>query len=600
METINAIGPIGLVVRGDKVYQYYKNLDGKQILFEDDFKKRIRVFSIPEKKNEVLKKIKSLGFEKAVAIEGVVYKGFGDEKVSLISFDVQGKNREIESLKLRLKSIQGVVGVESCISNFKEQEYFISKSEEKGNFSLPGYFLPTQITYKPETREVVEISQLELKNREEISQHLEKLKEILVLWTVDYETFGDEIVVATAKASNGFSRTFVINQNLELAEEFKNLGIEVELVPDEETLIRKLYEHRKNADVEIIHGSSLLEKKKDYAIFPSTNGRPTSKFDIPIHYKNVSSIGVVTSEEIMPSGDSLYTIKHQEHPEKRSLEELLEFYLNENILQKTDYNEFSVYKILKSSSDVIEHKEEIKRTLMHNIQDALGHLKISEYLLFDQAFLVLPLLYSLRIEDVFSKTMEEIGEAVLTSKFFKRKVFPKMSNQFVRLREEKEKIRGKYEVVVSEDYGERIKGKWIYLSYCFIPQILFENKEEFEPFLLEVFEDLFRLKKDLGVFGIDEITKKHLIFDPYSFAINCVSACLLLGRKNFTSEEISNKLFNLFQKKYKELIESRKLGNCELVYISPFGRRAFISGTLEEIEKAVKETKNNYPFLLTD
>jgi hypothetical protein len=604
MKKLNATGPIGIAIRGNDVYQYYK--DTEDILIKDRFDKRIRIFVLPEKKEYVIERIKKIGdFEGLSVFDDVGHTGAKLNNVCMISFPLSDGKSKIEEIKLKLSSIQGVVGVEDQVSRLREQEYLLSKAEEYRDLSRRiGYFLPTEIMCKDDGKELqlASISQQQPRTASELRQYLEKLRESLNLVTVDYETYGNKIVMASVRRSDGFSKTIIVNDKQELLEKFKKIlpDVDIEIVPDEKDLIEKVHEYRKKADVEIIHGASLLEKNKDKSVFPSTRGRPKDKFDVPIHYRSVPAIQVVVSDGIIPSGDSLYTCKHQKRHGKRSLEDLLEFLLSDTeTLQKTDYKNFGVYSKLKNSSDVDRFKEEINRTVYHNVKDAEAHLKLGEFLLFDQGFLALPMLYSIDLEKVFSKPMEEIGEAILTSELLSKGVFPKASDEYTKLREIKERLIEKHKRIFSEDYGKRVEGRWIYSAYAFIPEIIFENKQEFGPYILSTFEKLFSLKEGIGTFGIDECGR-HTIFDPHSFSINCVSAYMLFGSKIFTDDRIANKLFDSFCKMYKNLEETKQIGGCEIVYISPFDSEMFIGGNAYQTEEAVKKIKSMHPFLLTD
>jgi len=601
MKSLDLIGPVGLVIRRGTVYQYYK--DGEDLLVQEKMKKRIRVFVDSEKKEDVLKKIKEFGISSEInVIDDVKYAGYNMRNVSLLSIPLENK---VEEFKLKFKSIPGVVGIEDSISNFSEQEYFFSKFEESGDFSREfGYFLNTQLSLNKEGENflVSNISQKKPQTKEEIEKQLEILRKKLNLSTVDYETSDNKIVMATVKRTDGFSRTLIVNKNLKLLEEFEKIldkhDIQIEIVKDEESLIKKVYEYRKEADVEIVHGASILEKQKDRSKFPSTKGRPSDKFDVKIYFRPVPSIQVVTSEGIIPSTDSLYTCKHEKHPTIRSLEDLLDFLLSDSkTLRKTDYKKFDVYSKLKSAEDVKKYKEEIEETVIHNVQDAVAHLKLGEFLLFDQGLLALPMLYCIDLENVFSKTMEDIGEAIFTSELIKNKIFPKIVKKHPVWRKDKEKVSKKYDRILVKDYGKRIEGRWIYPYYAFIPQIILENKQDFDTYFM-VFEKILKRKGDLRVFGVEEKTGKHIIFDPHSFAINCLSAYMLFGRENFKFKEYSKKLFKLFSEMYKKIVGMGE--SNEFVYLSPFKSRAFISGSPEKTKNFIEELRKNFPYLLTD
>ncbi|MEM5829687.1 MAG: hypothetical protein QW040_03420 [Candidatus Aenigmatarchaeota archaeon] len=590
MKISELVGPVGLVIRGGNVYQYYKN--GQDVLVEEKLKKRTRVFIRPEKKEKVLKEIRKLGVNQFNIVDDVTYIGDKVYKASLISLP-----SENEEIKLKLKVIDGVIGVEENISNSRKQEYWLSKLEES-NFSTEfGYFLDTRVLVGEEGKLIIQ--QEKPKTRKEATNQIEKLRKKLVLFTVDYETYGDQIVLATLMRSDGLSKVLIVNENSGLLEEFKKIlgGYEIELVPDEKSLIKKIYEYRRGADIEMVHGSSLLEKQKDYEEFPSTKERPEDKFDIPIYFKPVQAIQVVTSEGITPSTDSLYISKH-ERPTIRSLEDFLGHFLNDKeTLKKTDYRKFKIYLKIKNAEDLYKLKKEVEETVTHNFQDAVAHLKLAEFLLFDQELLVLPMFFSIDIETVFKKTMEEIGEAILTSEFVQGKIFPKMRNESTKLARKKERIVDKYDRILTEKYGQRIKGRWIYPSFAFVPQIV-EDEEEFRPYL-NLFEKIFRIKGGPDAFGVDE-KGRNRVFDVYSFAINSISSHLLFGRKIFTNEEISEKIYKKFSEIYKRLTETKKLGECEIVYLSPLRCRGFISGEAEKTINAIEKLKREYPFLITD
>ncbi|MEM5869743.1 MAG: hypothetical protein QXR09_01075 [Candidatus Aenigmatarchaeota archaeon] len=591
MKEIDVYGPIGIAIRKNEVCFYFKNKE--PLLVKEEFKKRIRVFVDPEKKEEILEKIRKLGdFEDLLVIDDVIYNMMNPKKASLISFYFEGKRREMEELKLKLNSIQGIIGIEDRVSDSRKQEHFLSKLEKEVFSKKIGYYLKTRLCYEEcgKDRKLIKFSQDFPENRKDVIKQLKELEKELVLFTVDYETSNGKIVIATVKSSDGFSKTLVVNENQKLLDDFKKVlkpyGIDIEIVPDEKTLIRKIYEYRKKADIEIIHGSSILEKHKDREAFPSIKERPTDKFDIRVYYRFIPTIQIVTSEGIIPSEDSLYTCKFL-HPEIRSLEDMLEFFLGDKkTLKKTDYKNFEIYNKIRDSLDVHNFKEEIVETIIHNSQDAEAHLKLSKFLLFDLGFLALPILYSIDIKNVFSKVMEDIGEAILNSEFVQNKIFPKITKSYTSLKKEKERIIRAYEKIFTKNYGERIEGKWVYPFVGFAPKVILENQEFFGPYISSVFEKMIKFKEEIEVYGVDE-DGKNIIFDPYSFSINCVSACLYFGKKTYTDENISDKLLKIFSEIYKNL--NREFDGCKVIYSSPFKSRMFISEIQGNFSKDLNE-----------
>lgn len=604
MKKIEALGPIGFVVRGNKAYYYFKDEEGNPILLEEGVKRKLRVFVRPEKREEAVKMIKELCGCEVETLENVVYNPIDPQEVVMVSVPFNGKPSELENLELKIKTIQGVVGVENKISNFKEQDHFLSKILEGKDFSKRfGYFLSTELFFEEENGvlKLVDFYQRNLKKREEIREQLVKLKESLMLFTVDYESYGGELVLGTVNRSDDFSRTFVVNRNLELEEELMKLlkpyGIEVEVVKEEQKLIERVYEEREKSDIEVIHGSSILEKHKDYETFPSTKLRPSDKFGVKIYYKPVKQIDVVISKGIIPSLDSLYACKFL-RPEKRSLEEHLEFFLGDKeTLQKTDFEKFRIYKQINKKEDVEKFKKEIGETVFHNSQDARAHLKLAEFLLFDSGFLVLPMLYSISLETTFSKVPEEIGEAILTAEFVSDKILPKITNSYTPFKREKEKIVKSNKKIFAKKFGERYEGRWIYPFYAFVPQILMGSEESFYQHIKEIFKKFFELKDGLEIYGVDEVTRKNILFDPFSFIINCASAYLIFGRKIFTDEKISAKILKGFEKIYDSL-KREKFGDCEIIYASPFESKIFITGDYEETRDFVEMLKDKYKFLI--
>lgn len=602
MECFELIGPIGVVKRGDTVYQYYKN--ERDVLVEEKIKKRIRVFVVPEKKDKALEELKKLGIgEEIKIISDVVYVDNKVHAACLFSIPVEDKN--LEELKLKLKKIPGVIGIEKSVSNFRKQEFLLSRLEETDFSREFGYFLKTKMEIKKDGNKLIasDILQEKPKTKEEVLSQLENLKKKLVFSTVDYETWENQIVMATVMRSDGFSKTIIVNKDPEIEREFKKFFSEweIEVVQDEKSLIKKVYEYRKAADIEMIHGSSILEKQKDCLEFPSTKERPKDKFDVAIYFRPFPPLRIVTPEGIMPSIDSLYSCKYEKAPTKRSLEDILDYYFGDKeTLKKTDYKKFKVYTMIKSKEDLEMMKKDVEETLTHNIRDSIAHLKLTEFLLFDQKFLILPMLFSIDLETIFKKTVEEIGEAIFTSQLLQKRIFSKMCNERTKLSKNKESIVSRYDKVLTEEYGKRIEGRWLYPSFGFVPQIILENKDKFEEYVVRLFEDLFRMKGGLGVFGVNEESGKHEIFDPYSFAINCGSAHLLFGRKVFTSEEYSSQIFKCFSEIYNKLSKSRELEGCEIVYLSPFKSRIFISGEPEKTMKSIEEVKKKLPFFLTD
>ncbi|MFH8119353.1 MAG: hypothetical protein QXS37_00900 [Candidatus Aenigmatarchaeota archaeon] len=601
MKNVKAIGPIGFVRRGNKAFYYFKH-ENEPILVEEKIEKKLRVFVYPEKKEEVLERIKELGDFEVKIFDDVIYDSLNPKKVTLISLTLN-EECEMENLELRLKTFQGVVGIEDKISSFKEQDHFLSKMEDY-NFSKKfGYFLKTELNYEERdgVLNLVDLTQEFPKNKEDVKEKVMELRKNLVLFTVDYESYGDKLVLGTARTTDNFSKTFIVNPNKALEKEFERLlkpyGVEIEVVPDQRKFVEKIYEERKKGDLEIIHGSSILEKHKDYNIFPSTKKRPVDKFGVKIHYRPVKPLDVITSEGILPSVDSLYACKFS-HPEKRSLEENLEFFLGDKeTVQKTDYEKFKIYGKISEKTDLERLKKEILETVVHNSQDALAHLKLAEFLLFDCGFIILPMLYCIDLETTFMKVPEEIGEAIFTSELVSNKVFPKITNSYTSLKKKKERIIKSNKKILTERFGERYEGRWIYPFYGFVPEIVLKNEEMFGDYVPLVLKRLIGLKGGLEVYGVDEVSGKNIIFDPFSFIMNCASAYLLFGRKIFTDENISSKILTNLNKLYSGLKEE-KFGGCEIIYFSPFESRIFVSGTEQETKEFIEKLDEKYEFLL--
>jgi hypothetical protein len=630
----NLIGPCGLRFTDDHIYQYFKSLNG-DVLVREKFKKHVVVFCNDAKKTlDEIRQIKGFSdiFEEdADFLDNVTYTPF-EEKAQAIVLRTKKPviDRKTKSLlgQIRYKT-RGIRGVEYDLADQKEQEYLLFKKLFGNELR---WYAPSEIVgqvekfvspskSKRDVLTLVDHAQYQTSDRELLEMRLEGLRKLLVLNTRDKEIIStgllkgpeEDFIVLESYADSLKNCITVLRRDEGIKVDKKSLenclSKEIEFTPlrvvdtdlERLNLMNRL---ESSGDIEVGHGTNICDFRYDYFKLIKPMGLTVEDaFNIPQTVINQPSLGVVSFKALKPGikQDSIYLRKHM-RTEQRSLEDIL---LNASAgkIQLPKMDSYARLNSLRNPNIIVDNQvnpkllDDVLRSINHSSGDSKGHLKLSDFYLFDLELLLIPLRIAMHPENLFVDKMESLGKHIYSYFNIPNRIFFRHSNQETSNAPNKQTIISLMRYTNENlERGMRLTGKWIYPYFSYVPQILHE-KPDIAP--VYCMSPIFQLIHEGG--GFQEFSKPFSFFDPYKFMADCCSAHLIFGETVWTNSQISNDILHDLKKTPLHGIdEIARKNDAVLVYMNPFkgGGEAFLAGKESDVLDTIQRITEKYPRLL--